>query len=286
METISLEQAFSKLLEQGQFMLDKSVKMLPNFLFATLVIVLFFILSRRFSKSGGKVLKKLSQNATLSELFVRLIRLTVLIIGLFIALGIMHLDKTVTSLLAGVGIVGLALSFAFQHTAANLLSGVIISLRKSINVGDMIESNGHMGNVVNVGIRSTFIINAHGQHVEIPNRLILDNPMRDYSASGFRRIDIHGQLNLKEDLVKLKKAIESNLSELDFIYPEKQPSLIFTDTEFEKAKFNLRVWMNFTNNDGEFMNARSKCIEKLSEVLRAENVEQQMAEVINYRREG
>lgn len=47
-------------------------------------------------------------------------------LGLFIILGILQLDKAVTTLLAGVGVVGLALCFAFQDFAANFVSGIIL----------------------------------------------------------------------------------------------------------------------------------------------------------------
>ena len=80
-------------------------------------------------------------------------------------------------------------------------------------------------------------------------------------------------MNLREDLTAIKNTIEKELSNLDFIYPEKTPNMVYNELDFEKVNFTLRVWMNFTANDGEFVNARSQCIEGLAKILKENNVE-------------
>ena len=167
--------------------------MIPNFVVAIIILIASNIIAKLLSRYGNKILGTVSENKVVNKLIVRFITIVVISAGTFIALGVLHLDKTVTSLLTGIGIVGLALSFAFQHTAADVLSGVIVALRSTINVGDLVESNGVFGNVVRVGLRSIRILNVKGQHVEIPNRLFLDNPFKEYSQTGFRRIDVKGE---------------------------------------------------------------------------------------------
>jgi len=55
-----------------------------------------------------------------------------------------NLDKAVTSILAGVGILGLALAFAFQDIAANFMSGIFLSFRRPLAVGDIVKTNDQM----------------------------------------------------------------------------------------------------------------------------------------------
>ena len=77
-----------------------------------------------------------------------------------------------------------------------------------------------------------------------------------------------GKVNFNEDLSLLKENAEKAMSEFDFIYEPKKPNFVYNELIKEKVDFNLRVWMNFTNNDGEFLNARSKCLVRLSQVFK------------------
>lgn len=89
-------------------------------------------------KTVLNVLTQISQNEAVSRLMSNLITIAFLLIGLFLALGILGLDKTVTSLLAGAGILGLAIGLAFQDPILNIISGVIMSFKKPFNIGDTI----------------------------------------------------------------------------------------------------------------------------------------------------
>ncbi|MCB9785400.1 MAG: mechanosensitive ion channel family protein, partial [Deltaproteobacteria bacterium] len=77
------------------------VTMLPNLLVASLVMVLFWYIARLAMRLTEKAMARASDNPQVVRLVASGIRATVLILGLFIALGVLELDKTVTSLLAG-----------------------------------------------------------------------------------------------------------------------------------------------------------------------------------------
>ncbi len=280
MKTKSLEQALEKLYDKLGNWLITLVEMIPNFVIAILVFLVFYLISKLVANYGSRLLNKVSKNHLLNKLIARFLGIIIITTGLFFALGLMHLDKTVTSLLAGIGIAGLAISFAFQHTAANILSGIIISIRSSVNVGDLIQSNDQFGNVQRVGLRAINIINVTGQHVEIPNRLFLDNPFIEFSQTGFRRIDIIGKVNFRENLAEIKSKSEELMASFDFIYEAKQPNLVYNELSKEKVDFTLRVWMNFTNNDGKFLNARSQCLVALSELFNDLDIEIARDEIV------
>jgi len=279
MKTKSLEIALEKLFTKLQIWFESVIANIPNIILAIVVLLFFHLAVKLFKKKGEKALLRVSDNVNVIKLIIQFISFFLIVLGVFVALGILHLDKTVTSLLAGVGILGLAFSFAFQHTAANILSGILISFKSNVKVGDLIKTNDHFGNVLEVGLRATKIINVHGQHVAIPNRLVLDNPILEFSQTNFRRIDIVGKMNISEDLTGLKKTIENEMASLDFIYPDKMPNMVYNDLDFEKVNFTLRVWMNFTTNDGVFVNARSQCIERLGEIFKENKIAIPMKEI-------
>jgi len=280
LKTKSLELALQKLFDKLQSWFEGIFEIFPNMVLALLVMVVAHFVVRFFNIKGQKILSRVTDNMTIGKLIIRFLGIAIFILAIFVSLGILHLDKTVTSLLAGVGILGLAFSFAFQHTAANILSGVLISVRSTVQEGDLIESNGHIGNVVEVGLRATKILNVKGQHVDIPNRLVMDNPITEFSQTNFRRIDIVGKVDFNNDLTAIRTLVEQEMASFDFIYEAKPPNMVFNELDYEKVNFNVRVWMNFTTNDGEFLNARSACIERLAQVFRSNNIEVRAKEMM------
>ena len=280
MGTKSLEHAYEKLSAKLDLWLETLIEMLPNLAIALVVFIAFYFASKWISKYGNRALDRVSDNFVLNKLLARTLGIIVISAGVFFSLGLLHLDKTVTSLLAGIGIIGLAMSFAFQHTAANILGGIIISIRSTIDVGDLIRIGDVFGNVQRVGLRSTHILNVKGQHVDVPNRLFIDGPFKEYSQTGYRRIDVKGKVNFRENLDEVRQKTETAMAAFDFIYPKKKPNLVFNSLEDEKVDFTLRVWMNFTQNDGEFLNARSQCIIRLGELFKELNVEVARKEVL------
>src|SRR5687767_11387468 len=95
------------------------VLMLPNIFIALLILALTLLIARVARQLITKFLTRFSHSIALNDLVTSLVYIIVLVMGLFFALGVLGLDKTVTSMLAGVGIIGLALGFAFQDLAAN-----------------------------------------------------------------------------------------------------------------------------------------------------------------------
>lgn len=280
METKSLEEAFNKLYDKLDGWLDTLIEMIPNVIIGLIVFLFFYVVSRWVGHLVIKMLGRFSENKLINKLIARFLSISIIIAGVFFALGLMHLDKTVSSLLAGIGIIGLALSFAFQHTAANILSGMIIAIRSSVQLGDLIDSNGAFGNVLRVGLRATKILNVKGQHVDIPNRLLLDNTFKEYSKTGFRRIDVKGKINFRENLDEIRQKAEERMTKFDFLYEEKAPNFVYNEIHKEKVDFTLRIWMKFTNVDGAFLNARSQCLVELSKLFNEMGVEIARDEVL------
>ena len=115
------------------------IKLLPNIFLAAIVLVLGIFIAKFIRKLAVKIVSKISPNITLQNLFGSIIYFTTLGVLLFTVLTILNLDKAVTSILAGAGILGLALAFAFQDIASNFMSGIFISFRKPLKVGDIVE---------------------------------------------------------------------------------------------------------------------------------------------------
>jgi small-conductance mechanosensitive channel len=169
---------------------DTAVELLPNLAVALLALLAFWIVSKIARKALRVGLRKTPLAVPLRNLFVTALGLAMMAAGLFIALAVMGLDKTVVSLLAGVGILGLALGFAFQDIAANFIAGVVISVRQPIHVGDVIETSDYFGTVDEINLRSTIVRTPTGQIVFIPSKQVFESPIVNFSKPGKRRVDL------------------------------------------------------------------------------------------------
>ncbi|MDX1628220.1 MAG: mechanosensitive ion channel, partial [Fulvivirga sp.] len=224
-----IQSASEIVLEKLQGWLKDAVNMLPNLVIAIVVLILFYFISRIFRKLLKKLLHRITSNASVIKLILSISSVVIMLVGMMVALGVLKLQKTVTSLLAGVGVVGLALGFAFQDAAANLIAGVSMAVKSPLNVGDIVETNGVFGKVKKIGLRATIIYDPAGQDVIVPNRLIFQNVYRHYTTSNRMRITLGCGISYAEDLKKVKEitieAIEKVSSRLDdtdveFFYQE------------------------------------------------------------------
>ncbi len=153
-----------------------TIKMLPNLALAVLVFTAFYLLAKLTKKLVYKLSCRLSHKQAISNLLAGVAWFIVFAIGLFTSLEILKLDKAVSSLLAGAGIIGLALGFAFQDLTSNFISGIYITFRKPFDVGHVIETNGFTGSVENIQFRSTTMRTFDGLHLIIPNKDIFQKP--------------------------------------------------------------------------------------------------------------
>jgi len=236
--------AYNLLIDKLEGWIDVGVSMLPNFVVAVLVLVLFVFIGNLIRKLFRKTIGQFSHNISVNRLVESIIRISFAIIGVFVALGIMNLDKTVTSLLAGVGIIGLALGFAFQDAAANFISGIYLAIKSPINVGDIIEVNDKFGTVKKIGLRATTILSYQGQDIVVPNRLIFEDSYTHYTINGEQRIDLEVGVSYGDDLEKVEKVTLEAINSLDFIKKEKPVDLYYKEFGDSSINFTVRYWVN------------------------------------------
>lgn len=244
--------------------------MLPNFVVAIIVLTGFYLAARLIRNIVGRVLGRVSHNISINKLLSTIAFLIICIAGTFVALGILNLDKTVTSLLAGAGIIGLALSFAFQDTATNFISGVIMAFRNTLNVGDLIEVDNVFGTVEKINLRATVIRTPQGPSVVIPNKDLLQSPLKNYNSQKTRRIDLEIGVGYESDLQKVEDVTITAIKDLRLAKNNLSVNLYYT--EFGGSSINLVVqfWIDFSQQS-QYMSAKSAAIKRIKQVYDAHN---------------
>jgi small-conductance mechanosensitive channel len=257
-----MEKWFNLIREKLEAWLITFIKMLPNLVLAILVFTAFFFLARFLRKLVYKIMLKISHHQTsISGLFSSIFFLMILFVGLFISLQLLHLDKTISSLLAGAGIIGLALGFAFQDLTANFISGVFIIFRKPFDIGNVIDTNGFTGIVEEIQLRSTTIRTFQGLHIMLPNKEIFQKPITNYSLSGKRRIDVVLTMPGKANIEGTEQRIKNALAGIPEIR-DNEPAILFTDYNGDTIKMEVHCWIDNTIEMG-YNNTRDKVLRKV-----------------------
>lgn len=262
---------FYRIIEQKVLTwVEELIAMLPNFLLAAVVLVIGIFIAKKIKNLSRKLLDKISDRKIVNNLFVSFIHILSLGIVLFAVLSILQLDKAVTSILAGAGILGLALAFAFQDIAANVTSGIMITFRRPIHVGDLIETNGYMGRVKEVNLRDTIVETLTGEDVIMPNKDLFQNSLKNYSLSMKRRLDIDVGISYAENLERVRQITTEALA--DVPHRSERP-VLFYYTEFGDSSINLQVciWLN-TYDQPLYREARSEAIIRIKKAFNANGI--------------
>jgi small conductance mechanosensitive channel len=226
--------------------LRELVRLLPNIIIASLLIVLGFYVAKLIRKLAQKIFHRFTQHDTISNLFSSFVYIVVIGITLFVALSVLHLDKAVTSILAGAGIAGIALAFAFQDIAANFMAGILLSIRRPLVIGDLVKSQEIMGKVITINMRDTIIETFQGQLVIVPNKEIFQNSLENYTRSGKRRIDLTVGVSYGDDLDKVKQVALQAVKNMTVLDPGTPARLFYTEFAESSINFTLQVWINST----------------------------------------
>lgn len=268
---INIEKAYNLLISKLEGWWETLILMLPNLIVAILVLIAFIILARIGNKVTYKIISRITTRTALINFFPKVIFFVVVVIGIFLSLSILKLDKAVTSLLAGAGIAGLALSLAFQSTATNFMAGIFLIIKKPIQVGHVIKVDNVMGTVHKMNLRNTIIHSFQGQKIYIPNKNISQNIFYNYSALGKRRVDIEVGVSYSDDLLKTQEIALKTLNKLPFIKQNEDISAFYEEFGNSSIHFRLIFWIDYPD-EPSFLKAKSEAIIAIKKAFDENNI--------------
>ncbi len=242
-EKFSLNDSFSNLLNKLDGWMDAIVLKLPNFVIAIFVMVVFYFLARGLKKLSYKILLKKVGDESVRHLLSKLIHAIVLLIGFFVVLGILQLDKVLTSVLAGAGVMGLAIGFALQGTLSNTASGFMLSFHPKVRIGDFIDSQGNTGYVEEINLRSVTVRQPDNDFIIIPNKTFVENPFINYSWTERSRISVSCGVGYEDDLQKVEDLVRKIIFEHFEQQENEEVEFFFTGFGESSINFITRFWI-------------------------------------------
>ncbi|RXG16079.1 small conductance mechanosensitive channel [Leeuwenhoekiella aestuarii] len=194
-----------KLIDKLQGWGESLILKLPNFIVAVLVFAVFWFIAKYVSKFVRNILMRGVGQDSIKVMAGQTAFAITVLIGFFVALGIMDLDKVLTSVLAGAGVVGLAIGLALQGTLNNTFSGVILSFMPRLQLGDWVETNDYAGVVEDITLRNVTLRQSDNNYVIVPNSNIVDSPFKNWSQTARSRVFINCGVGYESDLEKVKE---------------------------------------------------------------------------------
>jgi small-conductance mechanosensitive channel len=238
--SFDLEKFWTLIEEKLETWLVEAIKLIPNLIVAFIVLVAFIFIANLGSKLFRNISDKIVDSHEVNNLLSSIVKVAIIAIGFFVALDFIGLQGTVTSLLAGAGILGLAIGFAFQDMTENLISGITMSVRKPFNIGDVIESNEITGTITKINLRSTVVETFSGQSVLIPNKMVFRNILTNYSRKGLRRIEIPVGISYADSPNTAKERLTAALNKKEYIVNKENIGVYASG--FGDSSVNLIVW--------------------------------------------
>ncbi len=190
----------------------------------------------KFGKKFGSDLSKEIANFSLK--IIKIFVISVAIVSILQIWGI-----NVSAFIASLGLGGLAFALAAKDTAANLFGSLAILADKAIKTGEWIKVNGVEGIVEDIGMRTTKIRTFEKSLITMPNQIIANSPIENFSRRGIRRIKTRIGLDYNTTNEQLKKIIHDIKSMLKSHPDISQDSTILVNFDrFEDSSLSLFLY--------------------------------------------
>ncbi|KPP96665.1 mechanosensitive ion channel family protein [Erythrobacter sp. HL-111] len=228
--------------EQINEMAAGVIASLPAIAVGILVLVLTWLVARGAGRIAGAIIGKAELRPSLRGLIDRLVRLAVWMIGLFTAAVVVIPDLSPASLVAGLGVGSVAIGFAFKDIFENFLAGILIMLRKKMQVGDTIECEGVLGTVEHIALRETYIRHFSGELTIMPNSMLFMNPVEIWTDLDARRYDVMVGVSYDTDLDAAEAAIRKAVQSVGHVIADRPIQVLAHEFNSSSVDFHVRWW--------------------------------------------
>ncbi|MCA0403757.1 MAG: mechanosensitive ion channel family protein [Proteobacteria bacterium] len=227
-----------------------------NIAYALGLLILGFCLAKRASNLTEHLLNK-----HFSRHHILLIKRSLFYITftIFAVTGLQHLGFNLSVLLGAAGIFTVAISFASQTAASNLISGIFLLFEHPFKVGDTVEVKGINGVVDSIDLLSTKLKTSDNKLVRIPNEAMIKSEITNLSYFSTRRLDLLIAIAYETDIEKVKNILLELANAATGVLAVPAPSVIINNFANYAVEIKLMVWTK-TENFSQLKNSMQEVI--------------------------
>jgi small-conductance mechanosensitive channel len=237
------------------------LKLLPKLILAVIVLLFFWFISNRvrnFMRKKGHLLK--ISDTLITNFIGSLSKGLVMIIGFSIAMSILGLSGIAGGLITGAGVSAVVLGFAFKNVGENLISGVMLVLNRPFNTGDFISVGDITGTIVSMDLKTTDVRTIDGKMIYIPNTMIVNSPLTNYTIEGKRRFEFEVELDVAVNTFLCRELMMKALDDVPEIM--KDPAPVVTLSQLAaNLKLKAYYWLKIAEANRSILEINSEAIE-------------------------
>lgn len=196
------------------------------------------LMSTALKKALGKT--KLGQKSLIAKFIVSVIVKTAWAFLLVIALGKLGVD--VGPLIAGLGVTGFILGFAFQESLGSLAAGLMIALNQPFKVGDYVQVAGLEGTIMTLDMMAVVLATGDNRRITIPNKQAWGSPIINYSAQDKRRVDVIVGIAYGADIALARKTAIETITSIPGVLADPAPMAEVLRLDDSAVTLTVRVW--------------------------------------------
>jgi len=213
---------------------------LPNIFIALVLLLLFWVANKAVQRILSAALTRIKIVQQAQMLILRATRVAIYIFAVLTVAD--QLKINITSMLAGVGFIGLALSFAAKDTVGNIISGVVIIIDVPFKEGDWISLGEMHATVTEIRLRTTVLTTFDNEMVVVPNMQISQERIVNYTITPKSRIKVPIGIAYKEDMQRARDILLETVKGDERILLDPSPNVIVSDLGASSINMQLRFW--------------------------------------------
>ncbi len=244
----------------------------PGFV-ANLVAFVLILIVGKFVIAGvvrvlRTMIRKSERGSELVERFlINVISKVLWVVVLMVGLSQIGIDMG--PMIAGLGVGGFIIGFAFQETLGNFAAGMMLMLNEPFKVGDYIEAAGAAGSVTDVNIMASTLTTGDNRVITIPNRKVWGDKIVNFSAMDLRRLDLVVGIGYTADIERALKVIEAILDANTKVRNDPKPVIAVNELADSSVNLIVRPWCA----KGDYWPLRFELMRGIKEAFDAEGIE-------------
>jgi len=221
-------------------MLTKLVAYVPNLIAAVILACIFWVILKLTKRILSTAMRTAKMPEEASDIVVRFSGYVVIITAMLTIAS--QLGIKITSLLAGLGVIGLAISFAAQDTVANVISGITLLIDRPFKKGDWICFGDLHASVTEVKLRTTVLTSFDNETIVVPNKALAQERIRNFTLTPRIRVKVPIGIAYKENIQAAREVILVTIKDDKRILATPVPIVIVAGLGDSSINLQLRFW--------------------------------------------
>lgn len=255
-------------MEDMNWLLEKGYELGTGALMAMVILVVGWAIGGRVEATIRSLGERRRLDVALTGFLANMARYTVLAATVIAALGKVGVETA--SLMAIFASAGLAVGLALQGSLANFASGVMILFFRPFTVGDVISAGGETGNVTEVGLFATTLVNPSNHKIIVANSAITGGNITNFTTLGVRRTTVGFGVAYGSDIDQVCSVAKQAAMTCGVVITDPaEPAVAFTDMAASSLNFVCHSW----SKTEDWLACQHQVRKAIYEALNAEGIE-------------